>query len=122
MSDALTVMAAAYTEAALWAGLHFDDPDEEPCSFANAGYGPDDIAPELADEIRSTCADFRSAAGAMLYRWSPAQAGHDLYLTRERHGAGFWDRGLEYGDELTELAHAYGSHDLYVGDDGRIHS
>lgn len=121
MSDALTVMAAAYTEAALWAGLHFDG-REEPCSLADAGYGPDDIAPELADEIRSTCADFRSAAGAMLYRWSPAQAGHDLYLTREYSGTGFWARGLEYGDELTAMAHAYGSHDLYVGDDGRIHS
>lgn len=31
--------------------------------------------------------------------------GHDLYLTIERHGVGFWDRGLgESGDKLTEYA------------------
>jgi hypothetical protein len=31
--------------------------------------------------------------------------GHDFYLTREGHGAGFWDRGLgELGDYLTKIA------------------
>ncbi len=51
-----------------------------------------------------------------------AKAGHDFWLTRERHGAGFWDEGLgSIGDRLTEAAHAYGSFDLYVGDDGMIH-
>jgi hypothetical protein len=35
--------------------------------------------------------------------------GHDFYLTRESHGAGFWDRGLgELGDYLTGIAKSYG--------------
>lgn len=33
--------------------------------------------------------------------------GHDLFLKGAGHGVGFWDRGLEYGDELTELAEKY---------------
>lgn len=49
------------------------------------------------------------------------QAGHDLWLTRNGHGTGFWDRDqsvygvLENGTELktiyTALAKAMGSHD-----------
>lgn len=39
----------------------------------------------------------------------PEQVGHDFWLTRNHHGAGFWDRGLgELGDRLTKAAHAYG--------------
>ena len=29
------------------------------------------------------------------------QNGHDFWLTRRRHGAGFWDRG--YGDSVGEI-------------------
>ena len=39
-------------------------------------------------------------------------AGHDFWLTRSGHGAGFWDRGLgALGDRLTEAAKVYGSPD-----------
>lgn len=35
--------------------------------------------------------------------------GHDFILTANRHGAGFWDRGLgDRGERLTEMAHPYG--------------
>ena len=35
------------------------------------------------------------------------QLGHDLWLTRNGHGAGFWDRGLgALGERLTETAKA----------------
>ena len=51
-----------------------------------------------------------------------AQAGHDFWLTRNGHGAGFWDRGLgERGDRLTNAAHVYGACDLYLGDDGFVY-
>jgi hypothetical protein len=39
-------------------------------------------------------------------------AGHDFWLTRSGHGAGFWDRGLgALGERLTEASKAYGSPD-----------
>jgi hypothetical protein len=45
----------------------------------------------------------------------PHQAGHDFWLTRERHGGGFWDRGLGAGgDRLAEAAKAYGDPGLSV--------
>lgn len=53
---------------------------------------------------------------------NPAQIAHDFWLTRNRHGAGFWDRGLgDIGRELTDMAHAWGSAYLYIGDDGNIY-
>ena len=37
--------------------------------------------------------------------WNTLHAfGQDLYLTSEGHGAGFWDRGIDSGDALTELS------------------
>ncbi len=50
------------------------------------------------------------------------QFGHDFWLTRNRHGVGFWDRGLgELGKKLTEWAHSYGSSDVYEGENGELY-
>lgn len=44
-----------------------------------------------------------------------ACAGHDFALTRNGHGAGFWDRGMgELGERLTDAAHAYGEAVYFV--------
>jgi len=52
-----------------------------------------------------------------------AQHAHDFWLTRNRHGAGFWDGDYpeELGKKLTEASHAFGECDLYIGDDGKVH-
>lgn len=43
-----------------------------------------------------------------------AQFGHDFSLTRNGHGAGFWDRGLgDLGDWLTRCAQSFGNSSLY---------
>jgi hypothetical protein len=43
----------------------------------------------------------------------PEQVGHDFWLTRNGHGAGFWDRGLgDVGERLTTAAKVYGAQDL----------
>lgn len=53
------------------------------------------------------------------------QAGHDFWLTREGHGAGFWDGDWDdennSGDKLDEAAKGYNEFSLYVGDDGKIY-
>ena len=47
---------------------------------------------------------------------------HDFWLTRNRHGAGFWDGDYPiWGDKLTEIAHMFPEVELYVGDDGKIY-
>ena len=47
---------------------------------------------------------------------SPSQIGHDFILTRNGHGAGFWDRGLgEIGVTLTKWAKSLGTiESLYI--------
>ena len=49
--------------------------------------------------------------------------GHDFWLTRNGHGAGFWDRGYgDAGEELSELAKEFGEANIYMGDDNMIYT
>jgi hypothetical protein len=86
----------------------------------------DDIAPDTLEAMHADVADFLESCWADdidLGALEPEQIGHDLWLTRNHHGAGFRDRGLgELGGELTKRAHAYGGVGLYVGDDGQVHA
>ena len=71
---------------------------------------------------RADVVSFVEANQSDLENLDPGQIGHDFWLTRNRHGAGFWDRGLgDVGDRLTKAAHAFGESDLYVGDDGNLY-
>lgn len=85
----------------------------------------DDLTPEALGEIRSDCVDFIGQCADMLEARSEftnyEYMGHDFALTRNGHGAGFWDRGLIYDEELTDACKPYGSMDLYVGDDGNLY-
>lgn len=49
--------------------------------------------------------------------------GHDIWLTRNSHGAGFWDRGytIKNSNILTNAAKSLGQCDIELGDDGRLH-
>ena len=49
------------------------------------------------------------------------QLGHDIWLTRNRHGAGFFDHSYENEKQLTDAAQALKEVDLYLGDDGRLY-
>ena len=53
-----------------------------------------------------------------------AQAGHDFWLTRNGHGAGFWDGDWSepYGGMLSKGSEHYGAFETYLGDDGKIHA
>ena len=45
----------------------------------------------------------KEAADLLTEEWTDEQIGHDLWLTRGGHGAGFWDRNLPNGKELTDI-------------------
>lgn len=113
----LSVALKAYAECALWAST---DEEGEPL---DANYTSEDITLETWDAMSEDMAAFLTTAEeeGLLEGLDMAQVGHDFFLTRNHHGAGFWDRGLgEQGEALTKLAHAYGSQDLYAGDGGFI--
>lgn len=111
----------AYIEAALWSST--DESDEQGGEPLDANYGLDDIAKETLASILDDCQtfqrDYADDIGGELER-----AGHDFWLTRNGHGAGFWDGDWDddIGQRLTEASDVYGSVDLYVGDDGLIYS
>jgi hypothetical protein len=71
----------------------------------------DDVAkvPYLIEAVTSFVADnWETLQGPESYPEGAEQAGHDLILTANRHGAGFWDRGLgATGKTLTDAAHFY---------------
>jgi hypothetical protein len=105
--------ADQYLETADWADAPRDEDGEEEETI---GFSADAI--KRADEIVTGFID-ANAATIKAAGLSGGDVGHDLWLTQNHHGAGFWDRGLgELGDELTTAAHAEGSADLYVDDEG----
>ncbi len=109
----------AYIQCALWSST---DGDTDTSLYQNYDIG--DIAPSELDRIIADCADFQSTNEALLKQAGTAeQNGHDYWLTRNGHGAGFWDRGYskELGQALTDAAHKSGESDLYVGDDGKVY-
>lgn len=119
MVKTLDTFTEAYITCALWSST-----DEDGESLDGL-YTVDDISPETLAQIQEDCAAFQ-ADHADDIGDELVQAGHDFWLTRNRHGAGFWDRGEGYyptgaGSRLTDAAHVYGSVDLYVGDDGLIY-
>ena len=141
----LETVLLAYGECALWSST--DNADESGGEPLDRNYGWNDIHPDTLVSMREDCAAFLAeceelaiANGAdNLTDWlanasdaseyasraysTEERFGHDFWLTRNGHGAGFWDRGLgKIGTLLTDAAHVWGSVDLYVGDDGLIHA
>ncbi len=100
-----------YLTAALWSSS-----DENGQSF-DRNFGIKDI--DHCSMLRATadCKAFCEANAADLEATGYSTAeftayerhGHDFWLTRNHHGAGFWDRGYgEAGERLTKAAHKWG--------------
>ena len=126
MKAAEAAVVAAYMECALWSSN--DESDEYGGEPMDKNYCIGDIAEETQAEMEKDCLDFIEEVGVLYEeyvvksRYGYEGFGHDFWLTRNGHGAGFWDRGLgELGDMLSDAAKVYGSYDLYVGDDGKIY-
>lgn len=116
--DDLARFLAGYVDAAMWCGVVNDA--GEPVQDANE----DKLTKAARATMRKDCLAFLewcAEHGIPLDEQSPERNGHDFWLTRNRHGAGFWDRGIDAGDALTEAAHVFGSADLYIGRNGWIH-
>jgi hypothetical protein len=137
--DAFTL---AFLETALWSST---DDDDEPLV---RGYEIADIDPASLERLRADCERFQASpawqaaledvSGDMRADWRRAYdcsveecAGHDFWLTRCGHGAGFWVRGWNLGyrgwkephsSALDKLSKLFGNVDLHIGDDGKIYA
>lgn len=133
-------MLRGYVECALWscsigeANVQYaamfndgEDPPAEDASFEYLNFGPEDIAVESMRSMLADCAAFLAGNAPDVEEFcflghDLEQVGHDFWLTRNRHGAGFWDRGAGVvGERLSKAAKVYGESNLYLGDDGEIY-
>lgn len=127
--DQLDTFTRAYLECALWSS--HDNADESGGEPFDRNYDLSDLAPEALAMAADHCAQFQrdntDDLAAVSEVSDTARNGHDFWLTRNRHGAGFWDRVSSGHDlapafkRLTDTAHAWGSCDPYLGDDGAIY-
>lgn len=108
-----------YLICAIWSSC---DDDGNPLDDA---YGTEDIHADLLKSSRDDVESFLDLLKREGVKWddkmTPAQFGHDFWLTRNNHGAGFWDRGYgAVGEALTRWAETFASVDLYVTSTGMV--
>jgi hypothetical protein len=93
-------MLPHYLECAAWA----DTPED-----VEAGL---DFSPCAEEYALADCMRFCGMAWQYISENDASQVGHDFWLTRNHHGAGFWDRSELYGgddnaEKLTEIAQKF---------------
>lgn len=117
----LNPFALGYVDCALWAS-----PDVDSGEPLDATYSTSDIDGDALTKMAAVCGAFEAGHAADLDA-AEAQGrdrsclGHDLFLSRNGHGTGFWDRGLgDVGDRLHTAAERMGESGLYVTDDGTL--
>ena len=122
-----------YLLAALWSSSDNDD------TSLTEEYCIDDFSAESIEKATKDCTDFIALVNNLLteafeletgdyYQYQQQHglvemAGHDFWLTRAGHGAGFWDRNLgKIGDKLTKITKDnFRNLDLCVGDDNKLY-
>lgn len=115
--------------AIAWADAHpAEATPASDVSFQSFGFDSESLEPEAREAMARDLHDFiDSCRPDALEFWArelgDGAIGHDFWLTRNRHGAGFWDRfggdqeGERIGRELTKEAHPYGEAHLFANDD-----
>ena len=105
-----------YLDTALWSSVGDND---EPLDSL---YTPDDVSPGCVEQAGVDLAKFYSLCqGAGLEEDLNENWPYDFWLTRNHHGAGFWDGDYANGDKLTEIAQAFKELHPIVGDNGLIY-
>ncbi len=107
-------------------------------SFTDLCMCIEECAPETLDKFIADCKAFQAECGEWIiseYRkvngaesgvvdnTIDSYAGHDFWLTRCGHGAGFFDGDWvePAATQLTQASRLFGNIDLYLGDDGLIY-
>jgi hypothetical protein len=106
-----------YLEVALWSSLDFNGKP------LDKRYGLKDIDKSVSIQAKKDLNRFYSKAKHLIedgnYEGNWVQ---DFWLSRNGHGAGFFDDSGENGDMLQKIAEGFPHIDLYIGDDEVIYS
>jgi hypothetical protein len=131
----LSPMVSQYLETALWSSTDESTPEGgEPMDW---NYSIADISADSVTQAEKDCDEFYDKAQAALEKAGYdignlecrrgeggiadlEQLGHDFWLTRNGHGAGFWDGDYEeeVGDILTNVSKEFKEINPYVADMG----
>lgn len=114
----LKTFTQSYIETLFWSEEVYDENGNALGSFEDL-YDPSDLTPEARKDIEDDCAGFYEETSEMYDddEW----AGHNFCLSRNGHGAGFWDSDHEHADELHEASKPYGTQGLDAWD-GKVHT
>ncbi len=107
-----------FLACAIWADLRDENGNE-----LDESYSVEDFSPEAKNTAEAICAGFITDCAMRDVDdsdWTDASLGHDLWLTIHGHGAGFWDRGRDAGEALTQIAQTHRAMSPYVRADGKL--
>lgn len=100
----------SYIMAALWSSL-----DERNMQPLDELYWADDLPQSTIDIMADELGRFMAEASQYLQPHQYRNAATDFWLTRNGHGAGFWDGDwLEHGDKLDAIARKFRECYLYA--------
>lgn len=118
---AVDAFTQQYIRTALWSTNDQSDENTggEPL---DKNYTSNDIEEATLAAMLRDCKVFKEENAADIIV-NASRAGHDFWLTRNGHGAGFWDGDWpeNVGERLTKAAEAFGTFDLCLGDNKRIY-
>ncbi len=90
-------------------------------AFWVAGIESQEMDEDCHREAAIDCLAFLSRVDCYLNDENRQQAAHDFYLSRNGHGAGFWDRPKvysytigNYADKFQAIAESFGPTDYYT--------
>jgi hypothetical protein len=117
----------AYIECALWSSN--DESDESGGDPIDDNYGPEDIDTPSLEGMVADCKRFQEENADDIATYSRSiytqeeMAGHDFWLNRNGHGAGFWDGDWpeDSGNRLDKASKAFGECNLYV-ENGKVYT
>ncbi len=125
--EKLRPFVLAYIACALWSSSVCNESGIELYPI-DTYFGLGDIHEDCLAQMIEDCEAFQELEAERLnfiyhgtIGYDEAKAGHDFWLSRNGHGAGFFDRGLGIqGQKLQESARIYGSVNLDVDDDSKV--
>lgn len=115
--DILPLFVDHYIRTLLWSTS--GDNSEDLSAYELSESAKMEIAEECQQFIFDNIENIKKAEAV----YGLQMVAHDFCLTRNGHGAGFWDGDLpsELGEALTKATKAFEQQDAYVGDDGLVY-
>ena len=110
-----------YLEAALWTeeeNLTEENEDLDVNIFNIASGSVEQAKKDIETFIANAGED---AINEAVEKNGLSHLGHDILLTRNRHGAGFFDHCYNNEKKMMDAAQCLGEKYIYCGDDGKIY-